>query len=288
MEIFTIGGFNEVGKNMTAVKIGEDVILFDAGLYLPPIVELEEREKLYNEKKLRSIGAIPEDIVLDKLGLRNKVRALLVGHAHLDHVGAVPYIAPRYNADVVGTPFTTEVLKSIMKDENTVIPNKIKTVQPNSSYTIQGKKNYEVEFINVTHSTIQCSLMALHTPEGIILYANDFKFDNNPILGKKPEYDRIREIGKLGVKAMIVDSLYADDDRKTPSEKIARGLLEDVLLTTNNENSCIFVTTFSSHIARLKSIVDFGKELGREIVFLGRSLNKYVSAAKAVKISCIS
>src|SRR3989338_666457 len=284
MNIHTIGGFGEVGKNMTAVHVGDDVIVFDMGLYLPPIVELEERENVYDEKKLRRIGALPDDTVLDKLNLREKVRAILLGHAHLDHLGAVPYSAYRYNADIVGTPFTIEVLKTLLRDNNSRISNNIRVIQPNSSYIVRGKKDYKVEFINITHSTLQTSLVALHTDEGVVLYANDFKFDNSPIVGKKPNYEAIKRIAEKGVKALIVDSLYADDERKTPSEKIARGLLEDVLLTTENSKSAIVVTTFSSHIARLKSIVDFGKQLGREVVFVGRSLNKYVSAAKKVKL----
>ncbi|HUS50190.1 MAG TPA: RNase J family beta-CASP ribonuclease [Candidatus Paceibacterota bacterium] len=288
MKVYTIGGFNEVGKNMTVVDVGDDAFIFDMGLFLPPIVELEEAERNQpiNEKKLRRLKAIPDDLILDRLGLRKKIRAIFLGHAHLDHIGAVPYIAQRYNAEIIGTPFTIEVLKTILRDEAIKIRNRIKVVQPNSSYTIQGKNNkkYVVDFINITHSTPQTSMICLHTPQGNVLYANDFKFDNHPVLGKKPNYEKLREVAKEGIKVLIVDSLYSGTERKTPSEQIARGLLEDVMLTTDNKNSAIFVTTFSSHIARLKSIVDFGKKLNRKIVFVGRSLNKYVSAAIKTKI----
>ena len=281
MRIYSIGGYNEVGKNMTAVQLKDDVIIFDSGFFLPPIVELEDQERnsSMNEKKLRKLGAIPDDTVLDKQGLRNKVRAIIPSHAHLDHIGAIPYIAPRYRAEILGTPFTLQVLKTIMADDNKNISNPIKEVQPNSFINIRGSRNLKVEFLNITHSTLQTSLLALHTNEGAVLYANDFKFDNSPQLGKKPNYDAIKRIAKEGVKALIVESLYAAEERKTPSEKIARGLLEDVLLGVNNENSGIIVTTFSSHIARLKSIVDLGEKINRKIVFVGRSLNKYVSAA---------
>jgi len=275
MRIHTVGGFSEVGKNMTCVELDKDSFIFDCGLYLPPIVELEESERVYSEKKLRRIGAVPNDNVLGKI--KNKVRGIFVSHAHLDHVGAVPWISDRYKADIFGTPFTTEVLKAILKDENKRIRNKVTSINPNSSFKV-GK--YKVEFINITHSTIQTSLIALHTKKGVILYANDFKLDNSPILGKKPAYDKIKKIAKQGVKALVLDSLYSGTDRKTPSEKIARDLLEEVLLTVENKNAGLVVTTFSSHIARLKSIVDFGKLLGREVVFVGRSLNKYVSSAK--------
>ena len=283
MRIFGIGGFNEVGKNMTVVDLGEDVIIFDCGLYLPPIVELEESERVYSEKRLRQIGAVPSDEILDELNLRGKVRAILPSHAHLDHIGALPFIAHRYNADIIGTPYTIEVLKTLFNDEKIPFKNKLKVVQPNSFCYVQGKnKKYQVDFINITHSTLQTSMIALHTPQVVVLYSNYFKFDNNPILCKKPNYEKLKEIAKEGVKALIVDSLYSGDERKTASEKVARTLLEDVLLATTNEDSGLFVTTFSSHIARLKSIVDFGKELNRKIVFIGRSLNKYVSAATRI------
>ncbi len=281
MKIHTIGGYNEVGKNMTALETGDDVILFDAGIFLPAIVGVTEREKIPTEKGMRMLGALPNDLYLDEHNLRNKVRAILISHAHLDHVGGIPYIGPRYNAPVLGTPFTIEVLKSLLEEHHKV-KNKLISINPNSSFTIRGNRNYKVEFINITHSTIQSTIIAVHTPEGIVLYANDYKLDNTPVYGDKPNYHRLKELAKMGVKALIVDCLYAPDDRKTPSEKIAKGLLEDVLFTTDNHNVGIVVTTFSSHIARLKTITEFGKRLNREVIFLGRSLNKYVTAAQKI------
>jgi len=282
LKLHAIGGYDEVGKNMTALETEEDVLLFDAGIYLPAVVGVQEREKNPTEKWMRGIGALPDDLYLDKKGLREKVRAILVSHAHLDHIGGVQYIAPRYNASVAAPEFTIEVLKKLMEDNHIGIKNKLTSVKPNGVINIKGKENYKVEFINMTHSTIQSTMIAVHTKEGIILYANDYKFDNTPIMGDKPNYKRLKELSKIGIKALVADCLYAPDDRKTPSEKIAKGLLEDVLFTTDNHKSGIIVTTFSSHIARLKTISEFGNKLGREVIFLGRSLNKYVSAAESI------
>ncbi len=285
MKIHAVGGYSEVGKNMSVLEIGEDAFIFDEGFYLPAIVELQEKENSrYTESKLRNVKAIPDDLTIDSI--RHKIRAQMIGHAHLDHVGAVPYLSDRYKAPIYGTPFTNAILDSLLKDEGHYLNNSIKTIQPNSSFYIQGKnKKYLAEFINITHSTPQTSMIAIHTDEGVLIYANDFKLDDTPVLGLKPNYDKLRELAKEGIKAIIIDSLYSGSDRKTPSEDIARSLLKDVIFRINEDNSVIFVTTFSSHIARLKSIVEFGKKVNREVIFLGRSLNKYSSAARDVGIA---
>lgn len=283
MEICTIGGYEEVGKNMTAVKFGEDVFILDIGVYLPPLIELQESEdqQKYTTEKLRKIGALPNDLVLDKLGWTNKVRAIIIGHAHLDHVGGIPYLAKRYpQATIYASPFTMAVLRSIMEDDKMTIPNKMKVIQPDSSLKIKGKSdNYLVEFVHTTHSTIQCIFPVIHSKKESIMYALDFKFDNFPTIGNPPNYKKIKELAKKGINVLVLDSLYSGIDRRTPSERIAKNLLEEALSTARSKNAAIFITTFSSHIARLKNIVDLARTTGRQIIFLGRSLNKYVNAA---------
>lgn len=287
IKIHTVGGFSEVGKNMAVVELEEDAFIFDEGFFLPPLIEMQEKEKNkfhYSEKKLKSIKAIPNDNVIEKI--RHKVRAQFIGHAHLDHVGAIPFLSDRYNAPIYGTPFTIEVLNSLLEDNEITLKNKIYSVNPNSVVFVKGKsKTYKVEFLNITHSTIQTSMIAIHTEKGPIIYANDFKLDDTPTFGLKPNYKRLKELSRQGVHALIVDSLYSGTDRKTPSEKIAKTLLEEVLITVQNQHAGIIVTTFSSHIARLKSIVEFAKKLNRQPVFLGRSLSKYSIAAQNTKLA---
>lgn len=287
MEICTVGGFEQVGKNMTAVKVGEDVFIFDMGLYIPGVVELQEEDarQEYTIKKLRGVGAIPDDRVLDKLKWRDKVRAIFISHAHLDHVGGLPYLIERYpRIPIYGTPFTMKLLDFILRDEKIRIRNPLMVIPPNSTRFIKGKSGtYKVEFIHTTHSTIQCIFPALHTKEGIFFYALDLKFDNKPTFGNPPNYKKLGEIGRKGVKALVVDALYSSTERRPGSETVAKHMLEEAFSKVRNKNNALFVTTFSSHIERLNNIVKFGKKTKREIVFLGRSLNKYIEAAIEVR-----
>ena len=284
VEIKAIGGWGEVGKNMTAVRVDNDVVIFDIGLHLPNYIKVTEDEpdefNRVTETSLKQADAVPQDGIIKDW--KSNVRAIVVTHAHLDHVGAVPYLANRYNCPIICTPMTGEVLKAILTDEKIDMKNPIKIVQPNSTFKISD--NLTVELVHVTHSIPHTSMIALHTKYGIVLYATDFKFDNTPTLGKKPNYELLEKLGKKGILVAICDSLNSHKQQKTPSENIAKEMLRDCLLGVNSKGKALIVTTFSSHIARLKSIIDCGKQLNRKIVFMGRSLTKYVYAAKDAEI----
>ncbi|MDO8740446.1 MAG: RNase J family beta-CASP ribonuclease [Candidatus Woesearchaeota archaeon] len=286
VEIFAIGGYNEVGKNMTAIKVGNEIVILDMGIHLDSYIKYTQDEDIENlkESDLRKAGAVPDDTQIHNL--RNEVIAIIPTHAHLDHVGAIPFCSNKYNAPIICTPFTAAVIKAIVRDEKINLRNEIKSLNINSK--IKLSDDITVEFINVTHSTPQTIIAALHTKEGVILYANDFKFDLYPTLGQKPNFERLEELGKEGVFALIVDSTYASLAQKMPSESVAQQMLKDVLLGTNSKGKAVIITTFSSHIARLKSIVEFGRKMGRKIVFLGRSLAKYSYAAEDVGIAYFS
>lgn len=282
LKIHAVGGFSEVGKNMTAVECNDSVTLCDAGLFIPALVGVSEKEKIPTEQGMRAIGALPNDHYLDEKGLRKNVNAIAVSHAHLDHVGAVQYLAHRYKAGIYGTPYTMEVLKTLLPERGLPGKNKMASIKPNGFAHIKANKDYKIEFINMTHSTLQCALVAVHTPDGVVLYANDYKLDDTPVMGDKPNYKRLKEISKEGVKALVVNCLYAHSEKKTPSESYARSLVKNTMESLDDSKKGLIVTTFASHIARLKSIVDFGQKLDREIVFIGRSLSKYISAGEAI------
>ena len=284
IEVCAVGGYSEVGKNMTALRIDNEVLIFDMGLFLPAIINYEEegntkREHLDREAMI-NLGAVPDDSCINDW--KDNVKAILVGHCHLDHIAAIPYLADRYKAPIYGTPFTIEVIKQMLNDNDKKIRNPLKAVNINARISLSDKLS--VEFINITHSTLQATIIAVHCKYGTIVYANDFKFDNHPVLGKKPNLKRLRELGNENVILLVLDSLYADVEMKTPSEKVAREMLRDVMLDTECRDSLIIVTTFASHLPRLKSVIDFAQVMRRKVVFLGRSMMKYTVSAEKCKL----
>jgi ribonuclease J len=282
IEICAVGGYNQVGKNMTAIKYGDEVVIIDMGLHLEAYIRYTEKEDGdimgVSANDLSKVGAIPNDSVIKDW--RSKVKAIIPTHAHLDHVGALVFLSNKYKSPILCTPFTAEVIKTISRDDKIKLKNEIKVLNVNSMYWISD--NIKIEFINMTHSVPQTVMVAVHTPEGVVLYANDFKFDNHPTLGKKPNYKRLEEIGKKGVKVLICDCTRARQPIKTPSELVAREMLRDVMLGVESKNKSVIVTTFASHLARLKSIIEFGKKMNRKIIFLGRSLAKYTQAGENI------
>ncbi len=284
LEICTIGGYNETGGNSVAIKVGDEVIILDMGLFMENYIRYtEDREdsSSKNYKDLLKVGAVPNYSHIDDW--KDKVVAIIPSHAHLDHCGAIPFAAGLFpKAPIICTPYTVEVLKGTLSDERMTIPNRFIPLNPNSSYVISS--TITVEFVHVTHSIPHTVMVVIHTPEGKVLYANDYKFDRTPTLGKGPNFERLEALGKEGIDLLIVECLYAHEHRKTPSEAVAKQMLKDVMLGVNNKGKAMIVTTFSSHIARLKSIIELGKKLDRKIVFLGRSLAKYVAAAETLNL----
>ncbi len=281
MKLYAIGGANESGRNMFAFEIGDEIVICDMGLQLSNLVKYNNEVDNMDVSEMieKEILSDPK-LLLDK---KDKVKAICISHAHLDHVGAIQYLASQFNCPIYATPYTIEVLKVLMKSSRNIkdpLKNKFIKVNVNSSFTLPS--GIEVEFINVTHSIPQSTLIAIHAPEGVIMYANDFKFDNRPALGQRTNYERLREIDeKEGVLLLVVDSVRSNRKRKTLSEIVVKEMLRDIFIETNIVNTQgIVITTFASHITRLKSILELTNELGRKLVFVGRSLGKYCKAAK--------
>jgi len=280
IEIATIGGYEEVGRQMTAVRAGDDVVIFDMGLNLSQVlihdnVETEQMHSL----DLIDMGAIPDDRVMSDL--EGDVQAIVPTHGHLDHIGAISKLAHRYNAPVVATPFTIELVKQQIESEQKFgVQNDL--IKMDAGETRRISDGVELEFVNVTHSIIDAINPVLHTPEGSIVYGLDKRIDHTPVIGDPIDMDRFRQIAREdnGVLAYIEDCTNASKKGRTPSEAVARRHLKDVIYSMEDYDGGIVATTFSSHIARVKSLVEFAKDIGRQPVLLGRSMEKYSGTAE--------
>ncbi|MFH2019921.1 MAG: RNase J family beta-CASP ribonuclease [archaeon] len=278
LEITAVGGYSEIGKNMTCLRYNDEAVILDMGVHLENYIQLKGDDdlELFSCKELIRAKAIPDDKCIKDI--RKKVIAIIPSHAHLDHIGAIPFMAEKYDCPIYCTPYTGAVLKAIIADKKKNISNDIVILKNNSKLRLS--ENLTLEFINITHSVPDAALVVIHTPEGSVVYSNDFKLDNSPTFGDKPNYKRMKEL--KDVKILIIDSLYAGYHRKTPSEAIAKEMLKEVMLGTDSKGKAVIVTTFSSHIARLRSIIEFGKKMNRKIIMVGRSLAKYVGAAESI------
>ncbi|RLM89770.1 ribonuclease J [Halobellus sp. Atlit-38R] len=284
IEIATIGGYEEVGRQMTAVRAGDDVVIFDMGLNLSQVLihDNVETEKMHS-LDLIDMGAIPDDRVMSDL--EGDVQAIVPTHGHLDHIGAISKLAHRYNAPVVASPFTIELVKQQVEGETKFsesFDNDLVKMQAGETMSIGDSGNVELEFVHVTHSIIDAINPVVHTPEGAIVYGLDKRMDHSPVLEDPIDMQRFREIGREGngVLCYIEDCTNAGRKGRTPSESHARSHLEDTIRSIEDYDGGIVATTFSSHVSRVSSIVEFAKDIGRQPVLLGRSMEKYSGTAE--------
>jgi len=280
VEIATIGGYEAVGRQMTAVRAGDDVVIFDMGLNLSKVLihDNVETERMHS-LDLIDMGAIPDDRVMSEL--EGDVKAIVPTHGHLDHIGAISKLAHRYDAPIVATPFTIELVKQQIKGEEKFgVQNDL--VKMEAGETMQIGERNELEFVNVTHSIIDAINPVLHTPEGAVVYGLDKRMDHTPVIGDPIDMKRFREIAREdeGVLCYIEDCTNAGRKGRTPSESVARRHLKDVMTSIEDYDGGIVATTFSSHIARVKSLVEFAEDMGRQPVLLGRSMEKYSGTAE--------
>ena len=282
VEVIAVGGYEEVGKNMSAVKVGEDVVIFDMGIHLDR-VHIHEDTDMARMHSLDLIerGIIPDDTLMKDVD--GKVRAIVFTHGHLDHIGAVGKLAHRYEAPIIGTPYTMGLIERTIKSERKFkVTNPLQVLNPGEK--IQISPDITLEFVRTTHSIPHTVNAAIHTSEGIIVYANDFKFDNHQMISEPPDYHRLRELGRKGVLALIVETTRMTEEKqvKTYSEKVARIALQDVMEQALTEKEGMLITTFSSHIERIQAICNIAKRSDRQILLLGRSMERFGSIAESM------
>lgn len=274
MKIYTLGGYEKVGGNMTAIESKGEIVLLDMGADIERLVEHEE-----NVEELKTVEAIETRIVPDDSKIKNKHRekvvGIVVGHGHQDHCRGVPKLAGAYDCPIYASPYTADIIERFIEEDEENVTNKIIRLEPGE--TVQISDKIELDFIPITHSIPHAALSFLRTEEGNVLYSLDFKLDDEPTLGEPVDYEMLREIGEEGIRVYIVDSTRVDEPGKSKSEKSTKEDLERLMSETYDRQG-IIITTFSSHIARLNNIIE-ANDGKRKILMIGRSLREYTKDA---------
>ena len=256
-----LGGLGEFGMNMMALRCGDDILAIDAGLMFP-------------ETELLGVDVVIPDITY--LKQNRGVRALLLTHAHEDHIGAVPYLLPDLNCPVYGTRFTLALVRKKLEEHGLLEKADLREIAPGMSVTLGP---FEIEFVHVTHSTIECVALAIRTPLGVVIHTGDFKVDPTPVDGQSFDLHRFARYGQQGVLALFADSTNAERPGYTPSERAVRPRLEELFRAAPKR---VVISCFSSSVHRIQQVIDVATEQGRKIGFIGRSMGDNVEIAHSL------
>lgn len=262
VKIIFLGGVGEIGKNMTAIEYGNDIIVVDAGLTFP------------NNEDMPGIDLVVPDITY-LVQNKDKVRAVFLTHGHEDHIGGVPYLMKELNS---GTPLYGTKL-TLMLTDNKLQENHVQNVPQRvvSAGDVVKLGSFEVEFINVNHSISGAVALAIRTPFGLIYHSGDFKIDLTPVAGKPIDLDRIAALGREGVLLYLGESTNIERMGYTMSETVVGTTLDH--LFAENRDRRLIVATFASNVHRLQQIIDRAVQYGRKVALSGRSMLKVVDAA---------
>lgn len=251
IKIIPLGGLGEIGKNMTAIRYQDSIVVIDAGLMFP-------------EEELLGIDIVIPDIsyLVDN---KDKVKAILLSHGHEDHVGALPYVLKEINCPVYGSQLTLGIVEAKIKEHN-LDRSHLHVVRPRDVISIGP---FEVEFFRVSHSIPDAMGIAIHSPLGIILHTGDIKLDQTPVDGEVVDFRKLSELGEKGVLLMFGDSTNADKAGFTMSEKVVGNTFDELF------DKCagrIIVTTFASNVHRIQQVVSTARKYGRKVCVIGRSM----------------
>ena len=262
LKVRFLGGVGEIGKNMTALEYGKDIIVIDAGLTFP-------------SADMPGIDLVIPDITYLQQN-KDRVRAIFLTHGHEDHIGGLPYLLRDINAPVYGTKITL-TLSDYKISELKVKGAKLNCVAPKS---VVKAGCFSVEFINVNHSIPGAVALAITTPVGVVFHTGDFKVDLTPMGGEIIDIARLTEIGKRGVKLMLAESTNVERDGYSMSESVVYKSLER--LFQQNRTRRIIVATFASNVYRLQQIMNLAVKNKRKVALSGRSMINVVDAAVKV------
>ena len=257
--IFALGGVGEIGKNMYVVQYGNDIVVVDSGLKFP------EEDMLGVDIVIPDITYLTEN--------RDKVRGILITHGHEDHIGGLPYVLKHLNVPVYGTKLTLGLIEVKLKEAGLL--GETKRILINADSVVQ-LGSIKASFFRTNHSIPDSVGICLDTPEGVVVHTGDFKFDHTPVNGQFADLQRMAEIGKRGVLALLSDSTNAERPGFTPSESKVGQELEDIFRKAKQR---VVVATFASNVHRIQQVINAAMATKRKLTVIGRSMVNVVSIA---------
>jgi len=259
LKIIPLGGVGEIGKNMTVIEYGSDIIIVDCGMSFP-------------DEEMPGIDVVIPDMTYIEKNAAN-VRGILITHGHEDHIGAVPYALQKLNVPVYATKLTIALIEQKLT-EIKVDHADLNCVSPGDTIRLGC---FSVEFIKTSHSIAGACALAINTPIGTLIHTGDFKVDYTPIDGEPIDIARLAYYGSRGVLALMSDSTNVENEGHTPSE---RGIGKTFEHCFDKAKGRVIVATFASNIYRIQQIADVAISFGRVVCFQGRSMVKIAEIAK--------
>jgi len=259
LSLIPLGGLGEIGKNMMAVRFGENILLIDCGLMFP-------------EEDLLGIDVVIPDITY-LLENKYNIKGIVLTHGHEDHIGALPYVLKEINVPVYGTKLTLGILKAKLKERNLQDDVRFNVVKPRDTVQVGP---FKVEFIRVSHSIPDAVALAIHTPVGIIVHTGDFKMDQTPVDGEVTDFTRLAQLGEKGVLVLLSDSTNVERPGYTMSERMVGYTFDN---TFRQAQERILVATFASNVHRIQQAIEAAYRYDRKVAVVGRSMANVVNIA---------
>ena len=259
-----LGGSGEIGMNMNLFAYGKPEnrkwIIVDIGV-------------TFADDTIPGIDLIYPDpgFIIEK---KKDLLAIVLTHAHEDHIGAIAHIWPKLLCDIYATPFTSVLIKEKFKEKKIDLGKKLKVVQLNGNIKLDP---FKIDFITLTHSILEPNGLSIETPSGTVLHTGDWKIDPNPLIGEKTNEEKLKNVGKKGILAMICDSTNVFSPGRAGSELDVRNSLLKVM---ENRPKRIIVTSFASNVARMETVFYCAEKIGRQICLVGRSMHRIYNAAR--------
>ena len=261
LSIVFLGGVGEIGKNLTAIKYGEEILIVDCGSSFPtqdtPGVDLIVPDFSYLEEN------------------KDKIVGLVITHGHEDHIGGIPFLLAKIpNIPIYGSNLAIALIEHKLKEKK-VNTAKLNVVEAEDKIQLGS---FTVEFIQVAHSIIGAFALAITTPRGLIFHTGDFKIDYTPIGNSKPvDISSFARIGNRGVLLMLGESTNVEKPGTTISEKHVGKTLDKIFMA--NPDKRIIIATFASNVNRVQQIISIAEKSGRKVAFSGRSMIKICEMA---------